>query len=186
MKTRNSEYKRSCHESSIRVPMAFTGPGFDGGGQLRELVSLVDLPPTLLDAANLPVPFHMQGHSLMPLLRRQSMSWPEDVFVQISEDQLGRAVRTHRWKYAVYAPDKSPIDDAASDHYVEEFLYDLEYDPYEQRNLIGYESHRDVAEKMRARLVRHMVEAGEAAPSIKPAPSIPSGQRRVDAEEVDE
>ncbi len=185
-KTRNLEYKRSCHESSIRVPMAFTGPGFDGGGQLRELVSLVDLPPTLLDAANLPVPFHMQGHSLMPLLRRQSMSWPEDVFVQISEDQLGRAVRTHRWKYAVYAPDKSPIDDAASDHYVEEFLYDLEYDPYEQRNLIGYESHKAVAEKMRARLVRHMVEAGEAAPSIKPAPSIPSGQRRVDAEEVDE
>ena len=185
-KTRNSEYKRSCHESSIRVPMAFTGPGFDGGGQLRELVSLVDLPPTLLDAANLPVPFHMQGHSLMPLLRRQVMSWPEDVFVQISEDQLGRAVRTHRWKYAVYAPDKNPVDDAVSDHYVEEFLYDLEYDPYEQRNLIGYESHRAVAEKMRARLVRHMVEAGEAAPSIKPAPSIPSGQRRVDAEEVDE
>ena len=55
-KTRNNEYKRSCHESSIRVPTAFHGPGFTGGGQIQELVSLVDLPPTLLDAAGLPVP----------------------------------------------------------------------------------------------------------------------------------
>ena len=55
-KTRNAEYKRSCHESSIRVPTALSGPGFEGGGQVRQLVSLVDLPPTLLDAAGLPVP----------------------------------------------------------------------------------------------------------------------------------
>jgi arylsulfatase A-like enzyme len=166
------------------VPLAFCGPGFESGGQLRELVSLVDLPPTLLEAANLPVPLHMQGHSLMPLLRRQSIAWPEDIFVQISEDQLGRAVRTHRWKYAVYAPDKNPVNDAASDHYVEQFLYDLEYDPYEQRNLIGYASHQAVAERMRARLIRHMLEAGETEPAIQTAPLIPSGQRRVDAEEV--
>jgi len=55
-KTRNSEYKRSCHDASIQVPLALQGPGFDGGGQLRELVSLIDLPTTLLDAAGLPVP----------------------------------------------------------------------------------------------------------------------------------
>lgn len=45
-KTRNSEYKRSCHESSIRIPTALCGPGFDGGGQVRHMVNLVDLPPT--------------------------------------------------------------------------------------------------------------------------------------------
>ena len=67
-KTRNSEYKRSCHESSIRVPTVLTGPGFRGG-QLQELVSLIDLPPTLLDAAGLEIPDQMQGRSLMPLLR---------------------------------------------------------------------------------------------------------------------
>jgi len=50
-KTRNAEYKRSCHESSIRVPTAIQGPSFDGGGHIRQLVSLVDLPPTLLDTA---------------------------------------------------------------------------------------------------------------------------------------
>ena len=60
-KTRNSEYKRSCHESSIRVPTALHGPGFTGGGQIQQLVSLIDLPPTLLDAAGVPVPEEMQG-----------------------------------------------------------------------------------------------------------------------------
>ena len=49
-KTRNSEYKRSCHESSVHVPTALYGPGFEGGGRVDELVSLIDLPPTLLDA----------------------------------------------------------------------------------------------------------------------------------------
>src|SRR5690606_35894749 len=66
-KTRNREYKRSCHEASIRVPTALCGPGFDGGGQIRQLVSLVDLPPTLLDAAGIPVPDSMMGRSILPL-----------------------------------------------------------------------------------------------------------------------
>ncbi len=183
-KTRNSEYKRSCHESSIRVPMALCGPGFDSGGQLREMVSLVDLPPTLLDACGLPVPAEMQGRSIMPLLRRQPTTWPDDIFVQISEDQVGRAIRTHRWKYSVYAPDRNPVSDPGSDRYVEQFLYDLQFDPYEQRNLIGYESHARVAERLRERLVWRMELAGEEMPEITLAPVKASGQKRVEAGEV--
>src|SRR5690606_16758886 len=45
-KTRNGEYKRSCHESSIRIPAAIYGPGFTSGGRIKELVSLLDMPPT--------------------------------------------------------------------------------------------------------------------------------------------
>jgi arylsulfatase A-like enzyme len=183
-KTRNSEYKRCCHESAIRVPTALWGPGFEAGGQIRQLVSLVDLPPTLLDAAGLPVPEEMQGRSIMPLLHDETADWPEEVFLQISEAQVGRAVRTQRWKYSVVAPDKHGGRDSASDHYVEEFLYDLQADPYELTNLIGFESHQEVAATMRARLLRRMVEAGETEPAIELAPTRPSGQRRVDPEEV--
>lgn len=49
-KIRNSEYKRSCHDSSIRIPMAFSGGVFNQGGRLQQMISLVDVPPTLLDA----------------------------------------------------------------------------------------------------------------------------------------
>ncbi|MEZ4559755.1 MAG: sulfatase-like hydrolase/transferase [Caldilineaceae bacterium] len=131
-KTRNSEYKRSCHEASIRLPTAIQGPGFDGGGRLNQLVSLVDLPPTLLDAAGLPIPESMEGRSILPLAQREDVAdWPEEVFVQISEAQVGRAVRTKRWKYCVDAPDKHGSRDPGADVYVEQYLYDLESDPYE-------------------------------------------------------
>jgi arylsulfatase A-like enzyme len=183
-KTRNSEYKRSCHESSIRIPGALWGPGFWGGGQVRQLVSLVDLPPTLLDAASLPVPPSMQGRSLLPLLRGERADWPDDIFLQISEDQVGRAVRTQRWKYSVYAPHKNGREDASSPLYVEQYLYDLQADPHELTNLIGLESHRAVADALRARLIRRMVAVGEEAPTILAAPPRPGGQRRVLPDEV--
>ena len=183
-KTRNSEYKRSCHESSIRVPTVLTGPGFAGGGQVQELVSLVDLPPTLLDAAGLEVPRQMEGRSILPLLRGERSDWPEEVFVQISEAQVGRAVRTRRWKYGVDAPDAKGGRDLAADRYVEQYLYDLQADPYELHNLIGLQSHREVAAVLRQRLAHRMVAAGEEAPHIEPAPVRPSGQRRVTAEEA--
>ncbi|HEU5139061.1 MAG TPA: sulfatase-like hydrolase/transferase [Bacillales bacterium] len=165
-KTRNGEYKRSCHESSIRVPTAIQGPGFNGGGYLSDLVSLIDLPPTLLDAAGLPVPEEMQGRSILPLVRGGVDDWPEEAFVQISESQVGRAVRTQRWKFGVTAPDRNGKTDPGSDSYVEEFLYDLEADPYELRNLVEREKYNGIKEDLKARLIRRMVEAGEEAPMI--------------------
>lgn len=174
-KTRNAEYKRSCHDSSIRVPTALQGPGFNGGGEIKEVVSLVDLPPTLLDAADLPVPEEMQGHSVLPLLREGHEEWPEEVFVQISESEVGRAVRTRRWKYGVVAPEKDPWEDAGSEKYIERYLYDLEADPYELNNLIGMKSHQEVSGIMRQRLLRRMVEAGEEEPDIESSEELPAG-----------
>ena len=176
-KTRNSEYKRSCHESSIRVPTVFAGPGFRGGGEIHELVSLIDLPPTLLDAAGIPVPEEMQGRSLKPLLRGSTdPDWPGDVFVQISESHVGRALRTRRWKYAVTAPDADGLKDAGACTYHETHLYDLEVDPHELRNLVGSQAHRELCDRLAARLLARMVAVGEEPPTIVPAEPVGSGQ----------
>nr|BBH90023.1 hypothetical protein KTC_47740 [Thermosporothrix sp. COM3] len=167
-KTRNSEYKRSCHESSIRVLAALQGPGFTGGRRIEEGISLIDIPPTLLEAAGIPVPSEMQGRSIVPLVRNQEdVVWPEEVFIQISESQVGRAIRTRNWKYGVNAPDKNGWDDSGSTHYVEQYLYDLEADPYELRNLAGSPHHRAIARELRERLICRMQEAGEPAPTIE-------------------
>ena len=168
----------------MRIPAAACGPGFEGGGQVNALVSLLDFPPTLLDAAGIAVPPEMQGRSLLPLPRGEREGWPEEVFVQISESQVGRCVRTRRWKYSVVAPGRSGNEYPDADTYAEEFLYDLHADPWELTNLIGFESHQEVAGVMRERLVRRMVAAGEQAPAITAAPSCPSGQRRVTAAEA--
>jgi arylsulfatase A-like enzyme len=179
-KTRNSEYKRSVHDASIRVPTVATGGVFTGGGQVQQLISHVDLPPTLLDAAGLPVPEEMQGRSALPLLRDRAAAWPDDLFVQVSESETARAVRTRRWKYGVTAQTDGP----AADRYEEACLYDLMADPDELDNLIGYESHLHVADRLRVRLVRRMAAAGEQVPTITHSPERPSGQRLIHPEEA--
>jgi len=167
-KTRNSEYKRSPHDSSIRVPTLFHGAEFTGGGRIEHPVSLIDLPPTLLDACHLPVPDEMQGRSLMPIIRRDSNDWQDDVFIQLSESHVGRAIRTRRWKYAVTAKDKTPFE-AGSESYSETELYDLLADPYELNNLAGLKTHHHVSAVLAERLIKRMITAGESAPTIHPA-----------------
>lgn len=168
-KTRNKEYKRSCHDASIRVPTVFQGPGFNGGRVIREPVSLLDWPATLLDAAGVaPVP-GQRGRSLKALIEGGAAEWPGEVFVQISESQVGRAVRAARWTYGVTAPERDGWKDAASDAYVDQYLYDLERDPYQLHNLIGRDGIADVRDRFAAVLVRRMREAGEIEPTISRA-----------------
>lgn len=164
-KTRNGEYKRSCHESSIRVPMVFRGPGFEGGRTHDDLVSLIDLPPTLLSAAGAPVPEEMRGRPLQELETGETGDWPEEVFLQISESQCGRAIRTRRWKYSVRAPDAA-ADAAGSETYIEDFLYDLADDPHEQHNLVTHPDFEKTRAELATILKRRMVAAGETEPVI--------------------
>jgi uncharacterized sulfatase len=167
-RTRNAEYKRACHDACLRVPMLASGPAFRGGLEVDELVSLIDLPPTLLVAGGAPVPDVMRGHPLQGLVDGTAADWPQEVFAQISESHCGRCVRTNRWKYSVRAPDKTGHD-ADSDIYVEDFLYDLNADPYERDNLIRDPAFADVRKELAETLRRRMAEAGEAVPELLPA-----------------
>lgn len=176
-KTRNAEYKRSCHESSIRIPAAAQGPGFDGGGEVSSLVSIADLAPSLMEAAGIPQDLlerkmAMQGSSVMPLVRGDGKRepWEDTVFIQISESQVGRAVRTQRWKYGVTAPDKDPHADACSKRYEEEFLYDLKHDPYELVNLIGMDVYRPAADRLKEALKAWLIEIESIDAEITDAP----------------
>nr|WP_099060263.1 sulfatase-like hydrolase/transferase [Rhizobium sp. ACO-34A] len=178
-KTRNDEYKRSCHESSIRVPMAFTGPGFDSGGQVRALVNTTDIAPTLIAAAGLPVPETMQGRSILPLLRDPRSEWRQESFVQISETETGRAIRTARWKYAVTAPYDAEASNAET--YEETALYDLENDPYELVNLIGMPAFAEVTADLRERLLAWVLEVEGYRPQVSDHPESYQRQHRLNA-----
>jgi arylsulfatase A-like enzyme len=105
--------------------------------------------------------------------------------VQISESQIGRAVRTARWKYAVVAPADAVDGQGGARRYREAMLFDLKADPWELVNLIEQGSHRAVADRMRERLLSRLAAAGEAAPEIETVAGRPSGQRRVSAAEVE-
>ena len=158
-RTRNKEYKRSCHEASIRIPMVIHGPGFNRGQVMDELVDLLDLPPTLLEAAGADVPEEMRGQPLQQLLA-DSKDWKKDIFVQTSEAGVGRVLRTHRWKYALKAPHLE-WSMGESGLYHEAFLYDLENDPHERENLIDDPAFSKVRKELRAALLERMNTIGE-------------------------
>ncbi len=167
-RTRNGEYKRSCHDACIRIPLVICGPQFRGERVVRELVSLIDLPPTLLAAAGLAPPAFMRGRPLQPVAAGTARDWPAEVFLQISESQVGRAIRTGRWKYSVCAPDRDGGRDPDAACYVEQYLYNLDADPHERVNLVAEPSLASVRAALAVRLQARMAAAGEAVPQIAP------------------
>ena len=163
-KTRNMEYKRSCHDSSIHVPLVIRGGDFKGGKSDNRLVSLVDLPATLLSVAGIDIPDYFKGISLCEDYRR------DNVYIQISESQCGRAIRTDEYKYSVSAPTYvSGMTMAKSPVYIEEYLYSLKDDPMELHNLIKDPSYRIVRKKLQQKLLEEMKRAGEGQAAILPA-----------------
>jgi arylsulfatase A-like enzyme len=138
-------------EGLVRVPLIFSWPGHFASGLASDgLVETLDVAPTLLAAAGLPVPEAMQGRSLLPILEGQADPGRHKPHV-ISEyfDSVGgQPDQTHgtmvcdgRWKSVVY-----------HGHAIGE-LYDLASDPGEFDNLWDDPAARDLkAERLRYHL----------------------------------
>jgi arylsulfatase A-like enzyme len=171
--TRNQEYKRSTHKASICVPLIVDGPGFRGAQQVPELVGLIDVAPTLLEAAGVPVPQSWKGRSVLPLLNDAAAreSWPNQQLIQISESMTGRAIHTPDWTYCV--ADTTGGKELAAKTYTEYQMYDQRADPHELVNLAGRQEYRAKAAELRTQLKRLMAAAGEPEPEILPAPLYP-------------
>lgn len=179
-RTRNQEYKRSPHESSIHIPLLIQGPGFNNGGRVSEMVSLVDLAPSLLAALGMEIPASMQGKSFFPLISDPAAraAWRNEVFIQISESETARALRTPEWTYVALAPGAKPGADSNSPVYQDYQLYNNAADPAQIINLAGRidpphlihyagnRSMREITAQLRERLLARMEEAGEARPQI--------------------
>ena len=165
-KTRNSEYKRSCHESAIHTPLVIGGGAYKRGVVDDRLVSLIDLPPTMLDFADIYIPSTFSGVSLLE--QEENGIKRDNVFIQISESQVGRAIRTEKYKYSVKAL-KLGLSSKDSKVYYEDYLYDLENDPYEKMNLVDDKNFKEIRKKLAEQLIAEMEKAWELKPKIRPA-----------------
>jgi len=135
------------HEPSIRVPLIIYDPRLSpapGGRVIIEPALNLDLAPTLLEMAGVPVPEKMQGRSLVPLMRNPTRPFRTEVFCEHlwNHPQIPRteALRTGGWKYIRYM-----------DHPEYEELYDLTDDPDESRNLASDPGQSSRLQNMRRR-----------------------------------
>lgn len=96
--------KRTSHEGGVRIPLIVRWPRRASAGQVRrELVSTVDLFPTILEAAGVQPPPDLPGRSLVPLLRGEPPRWREFLFTEFHthsahEFYPQRTVRNDRFK----------------------------------------------------------------------------------------
>lgn len=146
--------KRTAYEESMRVPLVMACPAlFPGGGTVPQIVANLDIAPTVLAAAGLRAPREMQGGSLLPLARGETVPWRADLLYEyywepnFPQTPTMHAVRDERYKYIRY----QGIWD------VDE-LYDLQRDPGEQHNLVDAPDQRARVTAMNARLFTLLAE----------------------------
>ncbi len=137
--------KNALYEGSARVPLIIAGPGVKKGTVVNDLVSLVDMFPTLMDMAGIAQPGGLDGTSLMPLLHGERGKRSDSVLSQYHSNMTNTGIfmlRRAEWKYIAYGG-------------YEPQLFNLREDPGEMRNLA--KARPDVARDMDARL-RAMVD----------------------------
>jgi N-acetylglucosamine-6-sulfatase len=145
--------KRTAYEPSIHVPLLVRYPQeIAEGSTLSELVLNIDIAPTLLDLAGVPIPAVYQGRSLRPLWGAGALDWRKDLLYfdswgKFMDGPQELAVCTARYKYVRYRRGE-----------IEEALYDLETDPDERRNLAKQDEHASRLAMMAARMAELLVE----------------------------
>jgi len=123
--------KRFMYEPGMRVPLLVRGPGIRAGIAPEELVANIDLAPTILDLAGLPVPESMQGRSVAPLLRGEAPAdWRTSVYYRYYHDPGHHNTRAH---YGVRTATHKLIRYPGKDAWE---MFDLVADPAEQHNLL--------------------------------------------------
>ncbi len=184
--------KRWPYDSGIHVPLIVRWPGrVDAGAVSEQLISTMDLAPSMLTACGIEVPAHMQARSFLG-----DAAGPEREYVHASRDRHDsaydrvRAVRDRRWKYMRhYYPHQPyvswiPFRNAhpimqellrlhvlgelgevpaqfLADSRPVEELYDCEADPHETSNLATDPLHLDTLQRLRTECDRWLDEVGD-------------------------
>ena len=173
--------KWSHFEQSLRVPLIIFDPRLPAAVRGRvpsEMVLNLDIAPTILDLAGLPIPQHYQGRPLTPLLRGEKPSdWRTEFFCEHLMDHpeipKWEGVRDERYVYARYIEQSPPY----------EFLHDLQRDPDELVNLVDDPESASILKRLRDRTTALRDQYGgeytaEKFPSTRNGGNPPAARRR--------
>ena len=123
--------KRSLWEDGTRVPIIVVAPGYQVGQRISQPTELLDIFPTLLELAGLPVEPAQEGQSLVPLIQDPKAEWPHAALTAFGRGNM--AVRSQHFRYIQY------LDGSQE-------LYDHRADPHEWTNLAKDERYWEVLE----------------------------------------
>ena len=120
---KSSYAKKTLWRESTRVALFIVAPGVtQPGTRTNAPVSLLDVYPTLTELAGLPIPAHVEGTSLMPLLKNPDAAWNRPVVT--TNGYRNHSITDERYHYVLWSDGS-------------EELYDFVADPHEFTNLAG-------------------------------------------------
>ncbi|MCX6377436.1 MAG: sulfatase-like hydrolase/transferase [Armatimonadetes bacterium] len=139
------------YEEIVRVPLMVRYPrAIKAGTVIHGHANSVDIMPTLLEYAGVPIPRGVHGRSLKPMLEGKAADQERLGFCERGAGVGSRMIRTESWKYAVY-------DDGRRE------LFDLKKDPGEMRDLSADSAHRSTLAELHRKLRLHMDETNDPA-----------------------
>jgi arylsulfatase A-like enzyme len=141
--------KRNMYDASMRIPFLMKYPGvIKPGSTITSLIQNIDIAPTLLQIASIPIPTSMQGKSFLPLLQGDTI-----------EKNIRRAYYEYYWEFSY--PQTPTTFGIREQQYkfifypgiwdINEF-YDLEKDPEEKNNLYRNTEYQPTIQRMRDEL----------------------------------
>lgn len=145
----NGWCKQDNYEIDTRVPLIVSGAGVKAKGKQSDaLTEFVDIYPTLCEMAGFPIPDHLQGTSLIPLLENPDIAWKTAAFSQFllgrfgpkemrRQQRMGYTIRTERYRYVEWYNWNEESD--TKGEFLTSELYDHFNDPQENENL-AYEA----------------------------------------------
>ena len=162
--------KRWMYDESLQIPLLVRYPGtVQPGARSDALVNNTDLAPTLLELAGVKPPDFMQGRSLMPILRgEQPDDWRQSTYYRYWMNYAHHdvpahyGVRTKQYKLIFFygLPLDAPGARTADTQPGWE-LYDLRKDPRELQNVYRDAAYAEIAEELKAELLRLKSELGD-------------------------
>ncbi len=146
-------WKQTFYDDSIKVPLILSWPGVLPANERRDqIVNLIDLAPTMLEAMGAPALPEIDGRSFWTVAKDPTANWKNETFAEYCVDGMAawasgltsqqRMIRAGKWKLIYYSGHRPQ-------------LFDLDEDPGEIRDLAESPEHAAVREKLTARVLEN-------------------------------
>jgi len=175
--------KCTLYDPGIKTLLIMNWPKshlYHNGSVIEQMISNIDLLPTLLDITGGETPPGIEGKSFLPILENPKLSFRQNIFTEKTYHEIYdpiRSVRTSKYKYirnfekyrrsyqipldierglsGQYVKDKIEIERS------EEELYDLKNDPNEANNLINNPTYENILFELKQKLLEWMIETND-------------------------
>jgi len=133
--------KHSCYETSMQIPLIIQASGIAGGQKRTGLTESIDVYPSLCELAGLPLPEHLQGSSLVALMKD---SQADAKTAAVGRFHNGDTIRTDTFRFTEYTNPQGKR--------IARMLYDHAADPHENTNIAEEDAAVDRVQALSAAL----------------------------------